>query len=48
MFIFHLFLSVNEGLSIKIGFEAFDMEPGFDLLKLYEGTGADKTLACEF
>ncbi|XP_017347442.1 enteropeptidase [Ictalurus punctatus] len=37
-------IRVNEGLSIKIDFETFDTEQEFDVLNVYEGIGAAKTL----
>ncbi|KAF4077220.1 hypothetical protein AMELA_G00205530 [Ameiurus melas] len=37
-------ISVNEGLRIKIDFETFDTEKYFDVLSVYEGIGAAKTL----
>lgn len=47
-FISLCFLSVDEGLSIKIDFETFETEDEVDVVNLFEGTGAEKTLACEF
>ncbi|XP_053334760.1 enteropeptidase [Clarias gariepinus] len=38
-------IRVNKGLSIRIDFEVFDTEKDIDILYLYEGIGAAKTLA---
>lgn len=48
LFIFRRSVRVDEGLSIKIDFKAFDTEEEIDVVSLYEGTGAAKTLSCEF
>lgn len=48
MIYFHGFVRVNEGLSIKLDFEMFDLAEGLDVLNVFEGSGAAKTQTCEF